>query len=109
MILIPAWQSQVLYNQLLHMSLAKRIILPSRKDPLRASRGLIHPLVQNRTMQLVAWTITGKVSWQGEFQEMQPALWLHPGDQVRTQITHRPGKSGLAGVVKGKLIHFEMM
>ena len=37
---------------------------------------------------------------------MQPSLYPSQEDRFLLQVTNRPGKSGLAGVLGKKLIHF---
>ena len=38
----------------------------------------------------------------------QPILSPIQGDRVLYQVTSRPGRSGLAGVIEGRLIHFDV-
>ena len=73
---------------------------------LKKSKGENHPLVQNKTVKLVARTVSGLDYKRKEFQGRLPILSLSQEDQVLTQIMNRPGVNGLAGVLKGKLIHF---
>ena len=53
--------------------------------------------------------VSGKGCLQQEFQKGLPSLFQVQGDKVHYQITIRPGQSGLAGVVKEKLIHFDVL
>ena len=82
------------------------ILLPWRKTLLKNPRGEIHPLVQNRTLQLVAWTVSRLDCRRREFDRQLPTLSPGQEDQILMQIMSRPGESGLAGVLEGKLIHF---
>ena len=38
-----------------------------------------------------------------------PSLFEVQGDKVHYQITIRPGQSGIAGMVKKNLIHFDVL
>ena len=110
MILItPAWPSQPWYPEALRLSIEKPVLITYQKDLLMGPTGLIHPLVLNHSLTLVAWVVTGNACQSREFQKEQPNLSQWQGERVLYQITNRPGKSGLAGVVKEKLIHFEVM
>ena len=107
MILVtPAWPSQQWYPEAMRMSMQQPILLTRRRDLLKNPKGGIHPLVQNKTLNLVAWTVSGLDYKRKEFQGRLPTLSLNQEDQVRTQIMNRPGVNGLAGVLKRKSIHF---
>ena len=69
-------------------------------------KGETHPLVQNQTLKLVPWTASGLNCRSREFQRQLPTLSPSQEDQILMQIMSRPGESGLAGVLEGKLIHF---
>ena len=53
--------------------------------------------------------ISGKDCFQQEFQRGLPSLFQVQGDKVHYQIAIRPGQSRAAGVVKEKLIHFDVL
>ena len=88
------------------MSIKGPTLLPWRNDFLKNPKGEIHPLVQNRTLQLVAWTVPGLHRRRRELQRQLPTLSPGQEDQNLMQIMSRPGESGLAGVLGGKPIHF---
>ena len=90
----------------MRMSIQQPILLTWRSDLLKNPQGEIPPLVQNKTLKLVAWTVSGLDYKRKEFQGGLPTLSLNQEDQVLTQIMNRPGVNGLAGVLKGKFIHF---
>ena len=65
---------------------------------------------ETTSLRLAVWTVSGKGYLQQEFQRGLPSLFIKvQGDKVHYQITIRPGQSGLAGVVKEKLIHFDVL
>ena len=105
MLITPTWTAQVWYAKILNMSINSPIFLPWRNDLLKNLKGEIHPLVQNRTLKLVAWTVSG-IDCRREFQRQLPILSPGQEDQILMQIMSRHGESGLADVPEGKLIHF---
>ena len=105
MVLItPAWQTQPWYGQLLQMSVQTPILLPLVSNLLVDPQGVIHPLVKNGSLKLVAWKISGRIWQTREYQKGLQDLSQMPEDRVHSLITNRPGESGLAGVVNNKLI-----
>jgi len=68
-IITPAWQTQAWFPKLLEMSIKHPLILPDIPNLLTNPLGEIHPLVKNKTLKLVAWTVSGKSYLQREFQE----------------------------------------
>ena len=82
------------------MFIQQPISLTWRRDLLKSLKGEVHPLVQNKTLQLVAYTVSGVDYKRNEFQGRLPTLSLNEGDQVLTQIMNPPGVNGLAGVLK---------
>ena len=55
-------------------------------------------------LQLVAWTVSGMPWRVKEYQNSMPHLLQIPEGQGQYLITNRPGESGLADVVSGRLI-----
>ena len=53
--------------------------------------------------------VSGKGCLQQEFQRGLPSLFQVQGDMAHYQITICSGQGGLAGVVKEKLIHFDVL
>ena len=104
MILVtPAWPSQLWYPEAMKMFIQQPILLTKRRDLLKNPKGEIHPFIQNKTLKLVAWVVSGLDYRRKEFQGRLPTLSLNQEDQVLTQIINRYGVDGLAGVLKGKL------
>ena len=66
-----------------------------------------HRLLINKTLGSAVWTVSGKNHLQEAFQRQFPNLFPVCDDQVQYQITIRSGLSGLAGVMKEKLILFD--
>lgn len=68
-----------------------------------------HPLVQNCSLQLAAWTILGNPYLIQDYQKRLPLLSLVQEDEIRVQIMTLPGESGLAGVLNDRLIRFNSL
>ena len=109
MIVTPAWQTQSWYPQLLQLSIQNPILVPHRWNLLLNPQGEVHPLIQNQSLQLVAWMISGKESKLREYHRKLQSLSVHREDRVHNLITNRPGASGIAGVVQDKLIPFDVL
>ena len=60
-IVIPTWQTWSWYPELLRLSVRNLIILPLKDDLLKGPQNQHHPLIQNRTMQLSVWVVSGSV------------------------------------------------
>ena len=103
----PTWPTQAWYPMLLGMSCRHPILLPPLEDLLVSPSHQIHPLVQQGSLTLAAWMVSGKVSLQEEFWEKLPSYSAPiPGAKALEVLTTAPGHSGVAGVFSGKLIHF---
>ena len=109
LIVAPTWQSQVRYPILLRMSVEKPLLLSHHPHLLLNHQAQIHPSITNKTLRLAVWTVLGKDCLQQEFQRGLPSLFPVKEDKVHYQITIRPGQRGLAGAVKEKLIHFDVL
>ena len=105
-IITPAWQSQAFYPSLLEMSVQSPILLPPQKDLLQSPRGEFHPLILNKTLKLVAWKISGNQKSCRDFQLKAQNYCSQRGGKALSRLTTAAGDSGLAGVVRDKLILF---
>ena len=60
MILVtPAWPSELRYPEAMRMFLQQSILLTWRRDLLKNSKGEVQPIVQKKTLKLVAWMVAG--------------------------------------------------
>ena len=62
-----------------------------------------------RTLQLVAWIVSGKNFSQRDYLKKRSLLSHVQDDQVQSIIMNLPGESGIAGVVKVILIPFDVI
>ena len=86
------------------MTIKNPILLPIHPKVLLRPEGKTHPLIQKLSLTLVAWLVSGKVYLQKGYQKGLSTLSQMPEEQVLSQITNRPGKSELAGVIGSKLM-----
>jgi len=100
----PSWPAQSWYNQVLELCIANPLLLPLDLDLLKSPQGQIHPLVENQSLRLVAWKISGKVFLQEAYQQGLRTLSSSLEGEALHLITNRPRESGHAGVVGNKLI-----
>ena len=106
-LITPTWHTQAWYPVLLEMSCRQPILLPPLSNLLLSPNLQPHPLVLQGHLSLAAWMVTGKTCLQTEFQSKLPNFSAPTlGEQARQELTTAPGNSGVAGVVRGKLIHF---
>jgi hypothetical protein len=106
-LITPVWPAQVWYGTLLQMIVDYPRLLPPLSDLLTGPRGEIHPLLENGTMRLAAWRISGKIGKQEGFPRRQLNSSVSPSDLALSQYMGGPGQNGIAGV-KGKTwIRFE--
>ena len=88
------------------MLVRKPVILSLSEKLLTNPSGQTHPLVINQIVTLVAWMVSEGICSRQQFLSGQPILSPIQGNRVLYQFTSRPGRNGLAGVIKGRLIHF---
>ena len=80
------------------MSVVCPLLLPRNKS-LKNPRRDVHPLIANRTLWLVVWTIPGKDYLRREFLKQVPYLLQVQGKKVQSQFTIRHGECGLADAI----------
>ena len=95
--------------KLLRLSVKNPTSLPLKEDLLKGLQNQQHPLIQNRTMQLAVWVVSGSVCQRKEYQKGLQTLLSHQEEKVLSQLTHRSGISGLAAVLNKTLIQFDVM
>ena len=102
MILItPLWPSQPWYPMAMAMSIQSPLLIPSFQELLSGPAGQTHPLLQNSSLDLVAWLVSGKDGWPKDFRKtLSPSCSiLEEGE--RHSLTNQPGRTGVCGVVQG--------
>ena len=99
----PVWPTQPWYPLLLQMCVEPPLLFPMFPQLLTKGSQL-HPL---GNIQLAGWKLSASIIKQQTFQQkLETFCWL-PGDKTPVAPMPLPGVSGYAGVVNGKLIHFQ--
>lgn len=110
MILVTSvWVAQPWYPKLLEMITQNPIILPVMRPLLSNPQGGTKLLLSTKTLKLAAWLISGKQCRVQVFQNQLPSLSSMPELQAQEAIATQPGSTFLAGVIKNKLIHFNVL
>ena len=105
----PVWPTQPWYAQLLQLVVATPILLPTTAGLLIGPQGQEHPLVNNKTLLLAGWRVSGKAFLQKAYQDRLQTLSLLLRElQLRISTSHA-GQSGWAGVINTKLIPFNQV
>ena len=82
---------------------------PRKKYILKDPAGNQHPLIQQNSLKLVAWTISEKTYKQKEFQKGLQNLSPTPDAQAHLSITKWLGTNELAGAVDGKCVPLDLI
>jgi hypothetical protein len=106
-LIAPAWQGQHWYPILLNLLIEEPILLPMNMETLQSQTQEPHPMLQNNSLHLVAWKVSGNREKILDFQSKQPNSSLKDGAKAQDQLTMHPGIAGQAGVINGKLILFK--
>ena len=76
------------------------LLLPKDTKHSLSPNKEIHPLTEKESLQLLAWTVSGKKYLQKEFQKNLTLLSQMEGKQVLN--TNRPGLSGVVSAFTHK-------
>ena len=92
LLVTPTWQTQPWYSTLLAMSIQNPILLPMRFQVLTNPQGQTHPLVKQKRLRLAAWTVSGNLWHQRDYQSRLQILSQIPDAEAQYLITNRPGE-----------------
>ena len=102
MILItPLWPTQPWFPLLMSMAIQVPLLLPVFPELLSNPSGLVHPLLQDSSLRLVAWLVSGIDSWTPDFRRNLRASSSILAGKEHPRLTSQPGKGGVCGVVEG--------
>lgn len=107
LLVTPAWPAQHCYATILKLCIQNPILLPTLPHLLLSDKGDPHPLVMNNSLQLVGGVVSGDPFKQCNYQKKLKTLSITHGGRAQKLHTIQPRKSGVAGVIEGKLIHFQ--
>jgi len=106
LLIAPVWSTQSWYPLLLQLLTAEPILLPKTDNLLSLPQSKYpHPMRDN--LVLAAWMLSGNLLDTEAFLMKQPTSLLHLGLRGQIGNTTQPGKNGVAGVNRGKLIYFK--
>ena len=106
---VSVWQIQPWYPRIIQLLIANPVIIFHLANLLLNGQKEVHVLVANKTLMLVVWKVSGNSLLIYGYQIRLPVLSQVLEDQVQTQITTRPGKNGLAGVLEKKFIQSNVL
>jgi len=103
----PVWPNQPWFPQLLNSLNGMPILLPPLPEIVTNAAGQNHPLVMEDRLPLAAWPVSGDQEKQEAFLNELSTSLNNLGEQPLKHHTPVLGDSGIAGVLKGVLIHFQ--
>jgi len=105
-LICPVWPAQACYPYLLDLLVSNPVLLPCHQDLLKDPLGNRHPLVENGSLVLAGWKVSGVTSHQKEYQSTLQTFSCLPKERQQGLSTSPAGQSGIAGVIHDKLIPF---
>ena len=102
----PAWPSQLWCPEAMRISIQQPISLTWRRDLLKKSEGRNSSSCPKQNFENSGREGLRAKYKRKKFQGSLPTFSLNQEDQVLTPIMNQPGVNGLAGMLKGQLIHF---
>ena len=106
-IIALVWQGQPWFPPLIESLIDFPTLLPQAHNLLANPAGDPHSLVVRNRLYLAAWRLSGAQSRIREFQERLSKSYAPHGEEVQRNPILQPGESGVAGVVRGRLIPFQ--
>jgi hypothetical protein len=102
MILItPLWPTQPWFPLAMARSIKIPLLLPSFHRLLLNPSGESHPLLQDSSLRLVAWLVSGIDSKVQEFRRELRTSSSTPGEMEHLSLMNQPGRGGPCGAVEG--------
>ena len=106
-LITPVWRSRPWYPAFLSMLIERPLLLSQGQRILKLpGTDKIHPLCCQKKFQLAAWKISGKACKTKAFRRKCQTFYYPPGEATQPSNMRVPGKAGIAGVVKKRLILF---
>ena len=106
-LIAPVWRSQPWYPALLSVLIEPPVLLLQGRRILKLSgTDKIHPLCCQKKFQLAAWKIPGKAFKTKAFQKKCQKFYYPSGEATQPSNMKVLGKTGVADVVKKRLILF---
>ena len=103
-LIAPVRSTQPWYPELLNLCVRETVLLPQGQEILVSPKTIVHPLMVENLLTLVAWFVLGKLFCVKEFQKTLLTLSQIPDEKAHSLIMSQPGENELAGVSNEKLI-----
>ena len=108
LIVTPTWPCQTWFPELPKMYVNNLLLLPALKDLLKDPVGKLNSLVMLKSLQLVAWIISGRTYLQNEYQKGLPTLSQKVGEHLQSSITSQLERSVVAGVLNERYLPIDV-
>ena len=105
----PVWPTQHWYGVLLSKSIDFPLLLPRVENLLLNAQEEPHPLLKQKAFCLAAWTLSGAESEIVDFHQKLQTSSPELTESRLSQLMVMPGRSGVAGVVRGKPLFFQKL
>ena len=100
----PYWPSQFWFSDLLEMTSDTPRILLHHQDLLLSCRGMRYQLIENGSLQLIAWKLSGINTKAWDYRKKLSKFCWRGIIQIRQLHTSQPGNHGLIGIWKNAKI-----
>ena len=109
LLIAPVWPNQTWFPQVLRSLASSPVLLPPLPSIVTNQESQLHPLAGQGRLPLAAWPVSGDPTVQRAFQrELSISSGDHGGTPL-SQPTRPPGVGGIAGVLKGHWIQFQLL
>jgi len=105
----PVWPNQPWFPQLLNSLNGVPILLPQTPEIVTNLLGQNHPLVMEGHLPLATWPVSGDQVKQDDSLYKLSTLSDNLGDPQQKYYTPLHGNNGIAGFLKGIMIHFQLL
>ena len=85
----PVWSTQPWYPELLNLCFKEPVLLSQGKEILISPKSIVHPLMVENSLKLVAWLVSEKPFRVMEFQKTFFTLLQIPDEQAHSLIMRR--------------------
>ncbi|KZS09709.1 Uncharacterized protein APZ42_025993 [Daphnia magna] len=100
----PYWLSQPWFPIIMDLAVAAPRRLRPSSDLLTSPLGMSHPLVQDDSIRLIAWKLSGSALLRAEFPKTLQPSSSPQHEKIQTLHTRPPGIFGEIRVLRGKRI-----
>ena len=107
-LITPVWKSRPWYPVILSLLADRPLLLPKDSKLLQLpGTDKVHPLCSQKNFRLAAWPLSGKKYQNRGFLRRYQRYCRPHGDKKLPVSTKVPGRHGVVGVIRDKLIIFQ--